>query len=103
MGKGDVKTTKGKRARGSYGKTRKRPKNGIAFNVSLKNEDKDSKTAEVTKTTTAKKTPATKKPAVKKSTAKKATATKTGEKKTATKKVATKKTTAKTTAKKDEQ
>ena len=75
MGKGDIKTKKGKRTRGSYGVTRKRKtKKVVAVPAS-----KPKATKKVPKTTTKKTTEtkvAVKKVTVKKATAKKATATK---------------------------
>lgn len=69
MGKGDKKTTRGKRVRGSYGKTRprKKPRNGAAVVAE--------KPAEEVKKTTAKKAPA-KKATTKKTVAKKPAAKK---------------------------
>lgn len=82
MGKGDRKTTKGKRFMGSYGKTRKKKQSsGFAATTAESNEVKE------TKKDTGKKP--------KKSTAKKPAAKKSTEKKSSTKKAATKKTTAK--------
>lgn len=91
MGKGDIKTSKGKRFAGSYGKTRKRP-TGIpnpsrmaalhAKSAPAAEETEVSKPA--AKKPAAKKAPA-KKPAAKKPAAKKTTATKATAKKTETK------------------
>ena len=78
MGKGDIKSAKGKRTNGSYGNTRKRKRKSTAKVVVSK------KSAE---TVTEKKV-AAKKPAVKKAPVKAA-----AEKSTAPKKVAAKKTT----------
>jgi ribosomal small subunit protein bTHX len=86
MGRGDIKTSKGKRFASSYGKTRKRP-TGIpnpsrmaalhAKSAPAVDETEESKPA-------AKKAPA-KKPAAKKPVAKKTTTAKTAAKKTGTK------------------
>jgi len=63
MGKGDKKTTKGKRARGSYGKTRKRKESAPIVKVK---KEKPVKAEPKKKATTAKKT-TTKKATTKKS------------------------------------
>lgn len=67
MGKGDKKTTKGKRVLGSYGNTRKRPKKNTIFTSSKPATPKAEASAE--KPVAAK--PAAKKPAAKKPAAKK--------------------------------
>lgn len=88
MGKGDRKTTKGKRFKGSYGKTRmKKPSSGFAMNTADNKEVKETKkeTDKKPKKSTAKK------PAAKKSTEKRSTTKKTTAKKTTAKKAATKK------------
>src|SRR5690606_35177954 len=108
MGKGDIKTKKGKRAAGSYGVTRPRKvkKNGyVAQTPKAKADTPEKKESKSTakKATTAKKT-TTKKASTsnetkKSTTAKKATATK---KSTTAKKTTTKKSPAKKTTKKKE-
>lgn len=72
MGKGDKKTTKGKRAIGSYGKTRKRKESAPIVIVKKEKKEKPAKAEPKAKTA----------PSAKKATAAKKTATK----KTATKK-----------------
>lgn len=89
MGKGDIKTAKGKRTAGSYGKTRKRKKATPA-----------AKPKKVTTAVAEKKAPA-KKTAAAKPAAEKKTAT-AAEKKTAEKKPAAKKPAAKKTASSEE-
>jgi ribosomal small subunit protein bTHX len=85
MGKGDIKTEKGKRARGTYGKTRHKNPKFRKYTVTAAPVAKSEKEEE---TKTAKKAPAKKAPA--KKTAAKATAKKTVAKKT-TKKASAKK------------
>lgn len=71
MGKGDKKTTKGKRAMGSYGNTRKKKKKSPKFvAVSEKTTKKDTTKKAVAKKTTTKKTTA-KKTTTKKTSSKK--------------------------------
>ncbi len=66
MGKGDIKTAKGKRTAGSYGKTRKR-KTTAAVVVAAPKAPKAVKAEKVEKAPVAKKAPAVKKaPAAKK-------------------------------------
>lgn len=79
MGRGDQKTAKGKRARGSYGVTRKRNENKPAI-TSVKKEKKVAekapsvaKVASEKKVAAPKKEAAEKKPATKTATAKKTT------------------------------
>jgi 30S ribosomal protein S31 len=85
MGKGDKKTTKGKRARGSFGKTRARSKSNPVVVVKAK----PAKTPKVAAAVEEK----AEKPAVKKAAAKKPTAAKkpAAAKKTTTKKAPAKK------------
>jgi len=64
MGKGDMKTARGKRSAGSYGKTRKRKKAAKPI-IEAKPKKKAAKKPAAAKKTTAKK-PAAKKPAAKK-------------------------------------
>ena len=78
MGRGDVKTAKGKRFRSSFGKSRPK-KAGTSLNIPI-TQVKEPKKA--TKTTTKPKKTATKKTEGKVSTKKKATTTKTTAKKT---------------------
>lgn len=65
MGKGDKKTAKGKRAMGSYGKTRKRKEDAPIVVVKKEKKEKPAKAEPKAKATAAKK-PAAKKPAAKK-------------------------------------
>jgi ribosomal small subunit protein bTHX len=67
MGKGDKKTAKGKRAMGSYGKTRKRKEDAPIVVIKKEKKEKPAKAEPKAKATSS-----TKKPATKKSTAKKA-------------------------------
>lgn len=67
MGKGDKKTTKGKRSMGSYGKTRKRKEDAPIIVVKKEKKEKPAKAEPKAKATTAIK----KKPAAKKTTTKK--------------------------------
>lgn len=69
MGKGDIKTTKGKRFAGSYGNTRKRKKSTPYVAEEKPKKKTTAKKATVKKETTAKKTTA-KKTTTKKTTAK---------------------------------
>ena len=92
MGKGDIKTKKGKRIRGSYGKTRKRKSASTVIAPAAKAAPqkaavKKPAAKKAAPKTAAKKTTAAKKPAAKKTTAakkpavKKAPAKKTADKK----------------------
>ena len=91
MGKGDIKTTKGKRARGSYGKTRKRKESPKPIIVTKKKVSKkqvevqSSENSEATKTTK-KAAPKTTQKAASKTSAKTTTAKKTTTKKATPKK-----------------
>tara|TARA_Y100000589_G_scaffold291166_1_gene294413 strand:+ start:18371 stop:18628 length:258 start_codon:yes stop_codon:yes gene_type:complete len=80
MGKGDIKTRRGKIFAGTYGVSRKRKaKKNVVIPAKKEEkpaEKKTTKMATATKKTTAKKTTATKKTTAKKTTAKKTTATK---------------------------
>lgn len=80
MGKGDKKTTKGKRVLGSYGNTRKRPKKGTVVTSGTPATPK----AEVVKEKAVAEKPAAKKPAAKKPAAKKPAAKKPAAKKSDT-------------------
>jgi 30S ribosomal protein S31 len=66
MGKGDKKTTKGKRAMGSYGKTRKRKEDAPIVVVKKEKKAKPAKAEPKAKATVAKKKPAAKKTTTKK-------------------------------------
>lgn len=66
MGKGDKKTAKGKRAMGSYGKTRKRKEDAPIVVVKKEKKEKPAKAEPKAKATAAKK-PAAKKTTTKKS------------------------------------
>lgn len=70
MGKGDKKTAKGKRAMGSYGKTRKRKEDAPI--IVIKKEKKEKKEKPAKAEPKAKAASTAKKPAAKKTTAKKA-------------------------------
>ena len=80
MGKGDIKTKRGKITRGSYGKKRLRKKVAYKAPDKVVVAEKLEKTEKEVKKTTAKKT-TTKKATTKKATTKKATAKKTTTKK----------------------
>ena len=71
MGRGDKKTAKGKRAMGSYGKTRKRKEDAPVIIVKKEKKAKPVKAEPKAKATTAAKKPDAKKPAAKKTTTKK--------------------------------
>jgi ribosomal small subunit protein bTHX len=73
MGKGDKKTTKGKRFRSSYGNTRKKAKSTFSASDAKPKKEAKSETEKKETKTTAKKT-ATKKAPAKKAAAKKETA-----------------------------
>jgi ribosomal small subunit protein bTHX len=66
MGKGDKKTTKGKRAMGSYGKTRKRKENAPIVVIKKEKKEKPVKAEPKAKATSSAKKPATKKTTAKK-------------------------------------
>ena len=67
MGKGDKKTAKGKRAMGSYGKTRKRKEDTPIVVVKKIKKEKSVKAEPKAKAATATKKPAAKKTTTKKS------------------------------------
>lgn len=67
MGKGDKKTTKGKRSMGSYGKTRKRKEDAPIIVAKKEKKEKPVKAEPKAKATTAIKKPAAKKTTTKKS------------------------------------
>ena len=67
MGKGDKKTAKGKRAMGSYGKTRKRKEDAPIIIVKKEKKAKPAKAEPKAKASTATKKPAAKKTTTKKS------------------------------------
>jgi 30S ribosomal protein S31 len=67
MGRGDKKTAKGKRAMGSYGKTRKRKEDAPVIIVKKEKKAKPVKAEPKAKATTAAKKPAAKKTTTKKS------------------------------------
>jgi len=67
MGKGDKKTAKGKRAMGSYGKTRKRKEDAPIVVIKKEKKEKPAKAEPKAKAAST-----AKKPAAKKTTAKKA-------------------------------
>ena len=67
MGKGDKKSTKGKRARGSYGKTRKRKEDAPIVVVKKVKKEKPVKAEPKAKATAATKKPVAKKTTTKKS------------------------------------
>ncbi len=98
MGKGDIKTRRGKITNGSYGKHRKRHSGTRKYIAPIKVETPVDKVEEIEapKKVTAKKTTTKAKAGTKKPVSKKTTAVKkTPAKKTTTKKAAVKKTTAK--------
>jgi len=67
MGKGDKKTAKGKRAMGSYGKTRKRKEDAPISVVKKEKKEKPAKAEPKAKAAAATKKPAAKKTTTKKS------------------------------------
>jgi len=67
MGRGDKKTAKGKRAMGSYGKTRKRKEDAPVIIVKKEKKVKPVKAEPKAKASTAAKKPAAKKTTTKKS------------------------------------
>ncbi len=99
MGKGDIKTRRGKITNGSYGKHRKRHSGTRKYKAPIKVETPVDKVEEIEapKKVTAKKTTTKAKASPKKPVSKKTTAAK----KTTTKKTAVKKTTAKKTTDKE--